>query len=147
MAGLCEFLLGCLQFSAQNAVLRRNLRRLAFDDPPAATNETFLEIPLDVAPAGYAFHPDIQWICGAATHLDLAREQEGNIVVGAAERPDLGFGARLQVPNGLPGNPLTTNPKGANSRSGFSNPLILGREAAFARDIDDKHQLAAEILP
>src|SRR5207237_1227622 len=120
--------------------------RIAPQYRAVGADEEFREVPLDrlgTQNAGLLrLEVFVERVRIHAVHFDLCEHREGDAIVTGAEPLDLCFAVRLLMPELITGETehhKTPVPEFVIERL---QPLVLRRETALARDIDDEQRLA-----
>src|SRR5579872_5318742 len=128
--------------------LRR--RSIALLDPPEPVDEEFGEIPLDGLGAEDAlllrFEKMIERMRQGAVDIDLLEHGKAHVIGQSAELCDLTRVARLLRAELIAGEAENGKAFRRIFAMQLFEALILRREAAFARDIDDQENIAAKCV-
>ena len=124
-------------------------RRIASQYRAVGAHEEFRKVPLDCLgaenPRPLRFEVFVERMRIHAVHVDLCEHREGDTVVPGAELLDLCFAARLLLPELITGETEDHETPVHEFVVERLQPLVLRREPALARDIDDEQRLATVV--
>jgi hypothetical protein len=125
-------------------------RRIALQYRAVGVHEKFRKVPLDRLGAEnrriLRFEVCVERVRIHAVHFDLCEHREGDAVVPGAELLDLCFAARLLLPELITGEAEHHKTPVHEFVVERLQPLVLRREPALARDIDDEQRLATVVV-
>jgi hypothetical protein len=126
------------------------VRRIAPQYRAVGADKEFRKVPLDRLgaenPRLLRFEVFVERVRIQAVHFDLCEHREGDAVVPGAELLDLCFAARLLMPELITGETEHHEIPVLEFVVERLQPLVLRREPALARDIDDEQRLATVVV-